>query len=475
MAGFAVIALSVAAAAAGAYAQTGEPLIRALLLTGENNHHWRYTSRLHEDTLEATGLFDVDVADDAASALQDAAGLARYQLLVLDYNGKPWGEQAQANFVKAVEGGTGLVVIHASNNAFPGWKEYEEMVGLLWREGTGHGRFHSFDVEYKDTSHPITRELTDMAAHPDELYHDLKNPQGSRFQVLATAFSDPESGGVGSDQPIAIVLEYGKGRIFHTPLGHVWEEQNEQKRSVSDPQFRLLLARGAEWAATGDVSLGAEFRDARPHNMLSEAERAAGWRLLFDGATTEHFRGFKREGMPEQGWVVEDGTLRHEAGKGGGDLITRDQYGSFEFACDWKVAPGGNSGIMYRSTEDGAATYTTGPEMQILDNAGHNDGKNTSTSAAALYAMIPAQHDVIRPAGEWNSVRILVDGDRVEHWANGWKVLEYRLNSPEWDELVKGSKFKDWPDFGRKARGHIALQDHGDDVWFRNIKVRPLP
>ena len=160
---------------------------------------------------------------------------------------------------------------------------------------------------------------------------------------------------------------------------------------------------------------------------------------------------------------------------GGGDIITHEQYRNFEFACDWRIAPKGNSGIMYRSTEDHSASYATGPEMQVLDDAGHADSVDAKTSAGALYGLIPSAHDVFRPAGEWNSIRIVVKGDDVEHWANGFRIVQYRLNSPQWDAMIKGTKFESMKDFGRKPRGHVALQDHGDDVWYRNIKVRPLP
>jgi hypothetical protein len=168
-------------------------------------------------------------------------------------------------------------------------------------------------------------------------------------------------------------------------------------------------------------------------------------------------------------------ALRHVAGQAGGDIITRDQYGDFEFACEWKVAPGGNSGIMYRVQEVEDATYRTGPEMQVLDNAAHADGKNPRTSAGALYGLIAPQHDLVRPAGEWNSVRIVAKGDTIEHWINGFKAVEYSLAEPGWAAMLKGTKFESWPRFGRETGGHIALQDHGDDVWYRNLKVRPAP
>jgi len=341
--------LSLAALVGTCGLAAGEDRIPVLLLTGENNHNWRYTSRMFEDTLEATGRFEVDVRDDAAAALEDWEGLTGYRVVVLDYNGPRWGEAAEANFVKAVtENALGVVVIHAANNAFPGWAPYERMVGLLWRQGTGHGRFHEFDVVWTDEDHPIAG-MGALVAHPDELYHELKNPQGASFEVIAEARSSTESGGTGKDEPMAIVREFGEGRVFHTPLGHVWTNVEETKASISDPQFKVLLARGTEWAATGSCTIESA-EDVREHNVLTSEERDAGWALLFDGETLTGMRGFRQEGFPSSGWRIEEGTLATEGG--GPDVITTSTYEDFEFSCEWKVSPGGNSGIIYLVTED---------------------------------------------------------------------------------------------------------------------------
>jgi len=173
------------------------------------------------------------------------------------------------------------------------------------------------------------------------------------------------------------------------------------------------------------------------------------------------------------GWQVVDGALTR-VGEGG-DLITRDEFGDFELALEWKVAEGGNSGIMYRVTEDAGATYETGPEMQVLDDARHKDGESRLTAAGSAYGLYPAPAGVVKPAGEWNAVRIVVRGNHVEHWLNGIKVVEYELGSPDWKAKVEASKFKQWPGYGRAASGHIALQDHGDRVAFRDIRIRTLP
>jgi hypothetical protein len=206
-------------------------------------------------------------------------------------------------------------------------------------------------------------------------------------------------------------------------------------------------------------------------NTLTSAERAAGWRLLFDGSTTAGWRTFRQAGVPG-GWQVVNAALTRIGG--GGDLITTDQFTSFELALEWQIAPAGNSGIMFRVSEAADATHLTGPEMQVLDNAGHPDGRSPLSSAGACYGLYPPSQDVTRPVGEWNAVRILVNGARVEHWLNGTRVVEYELGSADWLARLQASPFAGVPTYGREARGHIALQDHGDRVAYRSIKIRPL-
>jgi hypothetical protein len=206
-------------------------------------------------------------------------------------------------------------------------------------------------------------------------------------------------------------------------------------------------------------------------NMLTAAEKADGWKLLFDGKTTTGWRAFK-SATPPGGWQAIDGQLVRQ--DKGGDLMTADQFENFELRLEWKVAKNGNSGIMYRVTEQGNQTYETGPEFQILDNAGHKDGHDPITSAGSNYALHPPVRDVTRPVGEWNEVRLIVNDAHVEHWMNGVKLLEYELWSADWEKRVKASKFAKMPGYGRAKRGHLVLQDHGDLVSFRNIKIKLL-
>jgi hypothetical protein len=207
-------------------------------------------------------------------------------------------------------------------------------------------------------------------------------------------------------------------------------------------------------------------------NTLTEAEVRDGWRFLFDGETLKGWRAFKAE-TPPAGWKAIDGALVRE--EGGGDIMTAEQFDNFELRLEWKISKNGNSGIMFRVTQDGGQTYETGPEFQVLDNAGHKDGGNSLTSAGSNYALHPPVRDVTRPVGEWNDVRLIVNGAHVEHWMNGVKLLEYELWSDDWNERVKASKFNKMPHYGRAKRGHIVLQEHGNLVWYRNIRIKPLP
>jgi hypothetical protein len=205
--------------------------------------------------------------------------------------------------------------------------------------------------------------------------------------------------------------------------------------------------------------------------MTAGHAEQAGWKVLFDGTSLDAWKGFKTD-KPGEGWKIVDGTL-HRAGQGG-DLVTREQFGDFELTLDWKVAGSGNSGIFFRGLDEGEAIWHSAPEMQVLNNAVHRDGKDPLTSAGSNYAVHPPVRDVTKPIGEWNSVRLLVKGAHVEHWLNGVKVVEYELWSPDWDARVKKSKFIKYPQYGRAKVGHIGLQDHGDPVWFRNIRIRSI-
>jgi hypothetical protein len=234
----------------------------------------------------------------------------------------------------------------------------------------------------------------------------------------------------------------------------------------------LVACAGSQQNSEQRTGVQSTVQGAASVSQLTPEEQAAGWRSLFDGTTTAGWRGYRQRGMP-RGWQAVDGALARVGG--GGDVITTDQFGNFELTLEWKVAPGGNSGIFYRVTEQAAHTYESGPEMQVLDDSRHQDGKSRLTSAGSLYGLYAAPAGAAKPAGEWNAVRIVVNGAHVEHWLNGVKVVDTEIGSPDWEKRVRESKFNEWPGFGRATRGHIALQDHGDWVAFRNIKIKVLP
>ncbi|HMH82593.1 MAG TPA: DUF1080 domain-containing protein [Gemmatimonadales bacterium] len=207
-------------------------------------------------------------------------------------------------------------------------------------------------------------------------------------------------------------------------------------------------------------------------NTLTPEERAAGWRLLFDGHSTVGWRGWQMDSMPS-GWGVREGALTRV--RAAADIITTDKFKNFELSLEWNIAKNGNSGIFYRASEDETAIYWTAPEMQVLDDAGHPDGQSRLTAAGADYGLYPSPAGVVKPAGQWNQARLVVNGNHVEHWLNGVKVVEYELLSPDWEAKVKASKFADHPKYGRNAEGYIGLQEHEFRVAFRNIKIRVLP
>ncbi len=203
-------------------------------------------------------------------------------------------------------------------------------------------------------------------------------------------------------------------------------------------------------------------------NTLTPAEKAAGWKLLYDGKTLTGWRGFKTA-APDKGWTA-DGALSPDP-KTSKDLITKGSYENFELTWQWKISPKGNSGLMYHVLEVGDETYQSGPEYQILDNA---HGEKPPERAAALYALYAPSQDVPKPVGEWNDSRLVVDHGKVQHWLNGVKVVEYDIGSADFKARVAASKFKQWPQFATGKSGAIALQNHGNAVWFRDLKIRVL-
>jgi hypothetical protein len=217
------------------------------------------------------------------------------------------------------------------------------------------------------------------------------------------------------------------------------------------------------------LNVCAGIANAHTTNSLTAHEKNDGWKMLFDGVTLQGWRGLNSE-LPGNGWKVSQGELA-VAGNGG-DLVTVDEFGDFELRLEWKIAKGGNSGIMYRVALNEPTAFETGPEYQLLDD--HNTRESAAHLCGALYDMVPPAKDYTRPFGAWNEAHIVVRGWKIEHWLNGEKIVDLDLASPEGRKLIASSKFGTMPRFATLLRGHIALQDHGDPVSFRRIMIREL-
>ena len=230
--------------------------------------------------------------------------------------------------------------------------------------------------------------------------------------------------------------------------------------------YRYFLALGCGLAIT---VLSPELAAAAP-NTLTPAEKASGWQLLFDGQTMKGWRSYGSNTFPKDGWIIQGDTLHKEANKRPGDIMTVDTYEDFEFSWEWKLPPKGNNGVKYFIIRERKATV--GHEYQMIDDTVVND---PYSSCASFYLVVPPHKDKpMKPMGEWNHSRILVKGNHVEHWLNGMKVVEYECGSPEVMKQVPLTKFKRYPGFGEKVRGHILLTDHSDPCWYRNLKIREL-
>jgi hypothetical protein len=213
-------------------------------------------------------------------------------------------------------------------------------------------------------------------------------------------------------------------------------------------------------------------------NSLTKQEKKDGYQLLFDGKTFAGWHTYGKPGKIGASWSVEDGAFAFDVmKKEGGDLITDESFEHYDFSVDWKISPNGNSGIIFNVTEDPVkyrSTYNTGPEMQVLDDAGHPDGKINKHNSGDLYDLIKSSQRTVKPVGEWNTARIVNNRGLLQLYLNGVKVVETRYDDENWKTMIANSKFKVMPGFGINMKGHIALQDHGNPVWYRNIKIKKL-
>ena len=436
--------------------------IPVLVLTGEDQEHdWRWTSTTLRQVLEESGRFRVEISIWPGAALSNPYDVERYSLFVIDYDGARWGEPAEANLLAAVRAGAGLAVLHAANRAFPDWAEWQELVGEPWGEESGHDLFTSVDVDLVDRRHAITAGLESWKEQADGLLHGLSF-DAETHHTLATARSDRFTGGSGADEPVVVIGRYGEGRIFQTTLGHVGYGDERTWASWRDPRFQRLLVRGADWAATGDVRPVAKVA----HNTLTEADRAAGWKLLFDGESLTGWAGFGDGTLLRDRWQVEDGTLKVLAGAG--NMFTSESYTDFEFELEWRTAEGAVSALAYHLAKDEAG------QRLHLQFPLEEDPASLEEARVAL-GVLPKAARVLRPPGEFNHARIVAYAGYVEHWLNGIRILTLDRGAAEWAEELESGAWRDDPALSRLPLGRIALQDSGVDVWFRNVKIRPLP
>lgn len=212
-------------------------------------------------------------------------------------------------------------------------------------------------------------------------------------------------------------------------------------------------------------------------NQLTKAEKKEGWQLLFDGQTLKGWRTYQNK--KSNSWSVQNGTLHCKGSSTDksdlrADLVSASQFKNFELSIDWKISPEGNSGLMYLVSEDQKAAYQTGPEYQMIDDIGFPQKLEDWQKTGANYAMNPAPTAKPKKVGDWNNTKIIVRKGKVEHWLNGEKIVAYEMWTPEWEQLKKTGKWKDTPSYGKNKKGHLALQDHGSEVWFKNIKIKEL-
>ncbi len=406
--------------------------IPVAILTGENNHDWKATTPVMKSILEAPGRFRVAVLDQPWDDVTPEK-LAPFQVLVLNFNptsGRTWSEAQSKAFLDAVGmQGKGLVVIHAANNAFPGWREYETMIGGAWRSTAGHGSFHAFPVDIVDREHPITRGLPQSFQHAaDELYHGLTMEPGVR--VLAVAFSSKaRSGGTDRYEPMAWTLRHGRGRVFHTPLGHA-------ANSMESAGFKTLLQRGTEWAATGEVTLPSAFPEWQP---LTHGKDLSGW--IGDDKIWKLVDGVI---------VGESPGIRHNT-----FLRTARRYGDFNLKLKVRLDPDEeNSGIQFRSEwlPNGEmygyqADVGKGWWGSLYDES---TGRNLLVSSYAEKGSRAVKQK------EWNEYQVEAIQNRVRITINGTVTSEYE------DSVLR-------PD------GHIALQVHAGGplrVEFKDILIQ---
>lgn len=348
------------------------------------------------------------------------------------------------------------------------------------------GRVHGYQFEIDPSARAWTGGIYDEARR-GWLYPLTNNPVGqkafkngewnsARIEAIGNSIRTWVNGVLCSD-----LLDNTTKSGFIALQVHAIGNAGQEGKTVSWRNIRILTEELERFSAPADESVQQINQIV---NTISEREAKEGWKLLWNGKDTEGWRGAKLDQFPEKGWVIEEGILKVVKGSGGestngGDIVTTRPYKNFMLKVDFRITEGANSGIKYfvdTNLNKGAGS-AIGCEFQILDDKKHPDanlGVQGNRKLGSLYDLIPAPEDKPFRSGVFNTAMVVVKDNHVEHWLNGVKLLEYARNNPMWEALVNYSKYKDWPNFGNAQKGLLLLQDHGDEVWFQNIKIKEL-
>ncbi len=449
------------------FAEDQDTKIKVLLIDGQNNHNWRETTPVIKQTLEACGKFSVDVVtapEQGGDMSKFQPDFSRYDVVVSNYNGESWSDATQKSFEQFVAGGKGFVSVHAADNSFPKWNAYNQMIGLggwggrnqtdgpyvRWKEdqkrftrdvskgnGGAHGKRVPFVVVVRDQDHPVTRGLPGTFMQTaDELYSKLRGP-AVNMHVLATGFSNPETGGSGEHEPLLMTIQFGQGRVFHTTLGHDVE-------AMTGVAFQVTLQRGTQWAATGDVTLPdvdaktvesdkASQRD--PADAAYDGKMSATSLAVMPNIDEKNWISLFNESdltgwSPKNGtatYRVEDGSIVGKTAEGSPNsfLCTDKIYTDFELTFEVMDDPGLNSGVQIRS--ESKAEFMNGrvhgPQVEIEAAPGES-GYIYSEGTGREWITKERPIDDAFKNGQWNRYVVRAIGDRYQTWINGIPIAD---------------------------------------------------
>ena len=433
---------AVCAAPVVALQQVPTQRIRVLVLTGENTTDWRWSSTWTHAFLAATGRFDVEIATYPGATLADRYEASRFDVFLIDYEGQRWGDLAEANFLELVAGGKGVVAIGGSARAFPDWDGYHAVLGCTWDDAGGADPFGPVVIRGSE-QHELVEGFGAWTNHGDVLLLGMA-PVATHTVLGVVDRTNPTTG---AEEPVPVVLvgRHGEGRVVTSTLGHVSYGDARTQASQLDPQYQQFLVRACEWAATGKTS---PMSRVEP-NTLTEADRAAGWHLLFDGKDAEGWSEYSGGGLPEDRWSVQNGVLVAKPVAGDRELPA-EAFEEFEVELEWKVAGGKETEVLVVPDEgvvaEGAGVDAGGRSLRIL-----------------------------RPPGEFNQARVVATHSGVEQWLNGVRIATYRMTPAEWAYRMTGDRAKDDPELAQnRPLLRVLRANEGAAVSFRNLRIRRI-